>query len=263
MRKYWAFYKTSITRTIAYRGTLLMWLTCNFISLATIMAVWFSAANTKSLGGYTFPQLTTYYILGIVVGWAINWNTFASMKQKIKKGDLATELVKPVSPVGLTFVWEAAFRSICFLFGLAGTIVVGIILSKYLAVPTISNAFLVLPFSFAMAIAIQALLGVCLAMFSFWLTDTESLSALRWIGLEIFGGTGLPLSFIPLFFQPLIRVLPFRYMYSFPMEIIFGKVNNQELIIGLCWQAFWVVALYLLHKILWHQGLKAYVSVGH
>lgn len=262
MRKYWAYYKTSITQTIAYRGTLLMWLTCNFISMATIIAVWFSASNRNSLGGYTFHQLITYYVIGIAVGWAINWNTFPGLKQKIKKGDLASELVKPISPVGLTFVWEAAFRSVCLVIGLVGTILVGALLLKYLSFPVMSANVFILLFSFGMAIAIQALMGVCLAMFSFWLTDVESLSALRWIGLEILGGTGLPLSFIPVYFQPLLKVLPFRYMYSFPMEIIFGKVNSTELVVGLCWQLFWVAALFLSHKLLWRQGLKSYVSVG-
>lgn len=262
MRKYWAYYKTSITQTIAYRGTLLMWLTCNFISMATILAVWFSASNRNNLGGYPFHQLITYYVIGIVIGWAINWNTFPSLKQKIKKGDLAAELVKPISPVILTFTWEAAFRTVCLIFGLVGTIVVGALLSKFISFPTMSANVIVLFISFAMAIAIQSLMGVCLAMFSFWFTDTESLSALRWIGLEIIGGTGLPLSFIPTLFQPLVRILPFRYMYSFPMEIIFGRVNSQELVVGFCWQLFWVIALFLAHKLLWRQGLKSYVSVG-
>lgn len=240
----------------------MMWLFCNFISMVTILAVWFSASNHHLLGGYTFSQLTTYYVLEIVVGWTINWNTFPSMKQKIKKGDLAAELIKPLSPVSLTFTWEAAFRTICFIFGLFGTLIAVCLLYKYLYFPTISVSPIILIASFAMAIAIQSLLGICLAMFSFWFTDVEALSSLRWIGLEIFGGTGLPLSFIPAIFQPLIKMLPFRYMYSFPMEIIFNKVDNQELIAGLLIQFLWLVILYLIHKLLWNKGLKVYVSVG-
>lgn len=263
MRKYWVHYCQSISQTLAYRGSLLLWLIGNLLSIMTGIAVWLSASNNGVLGGYTLSRLITYSIVGIFIGWAINWNPFPGIKEQIKKGDIAALLIKPISFVGSSFTWEAGWRTVCMAVGLIGTLLASIVLSKYLSFPPMSKIILLLPLALILGTLIQFSFGVCLGLLAFWFTEIEAIASLRWIGLEILGGAAIPISFIPQIFQPLIKILPFRHMYSFPMEILFGKVTSgNDLLLGFLMQIFWLITFFIIYKIMWQRGLKVYVSVG-
>lgn len=263
MKKYWVYYKSGLQQTLAYRGPLLIWLVCNLLSMATGIAIWFSAANNQTLGGYSLPQLVTYYVIGIMVGWAINWNPFPGLSGQISQGNLSINLVKPVSPVGLSFTWEASWRTISLFIGLFGTLLSAFFLRNYLDFPIIGlTAIFVLP-SLILATILSFWFGVCLALLAFWFTRIESLAGIRWILLSVLGGSAIPISFIPAGFQTMVKFLPFRYMYSFPMEIVFNKTNSLEaLIFGFSTQIAWVLIFILLYKFLWAKGLKLYTAIG-
>lgn len=262
MRKYWVYYKTGMAQVMAYRGSLLVWLVCNFISLATGVAVWLSVSNRGVLGGYTISQLITYYVLGIFIGWTINWNPFPGTKKEIKSGSIAATLVKPVSFLGQRAMWEASWRSVSMVFGLGGTLVAGFVLAEHISLPNIGSNLFLLGISFVLATSLQFMLGMCLALLAFWFTEIEGLASMRWIALEVLGGMAIPLGFIPQSFVLMVKLLPFRYMYSFPMEIIFAKVSGADLFKGLILQTIWLAIFIVIYRLMWERGLKAYVSIG-
>jgi ABC-2 type transport system permease protein len=57
-------------------------------------------------------------------------------------------------------------------------------------------------------------------------------------------------------------VLPFRWLVSFPIELVSGRLTPGEAFIGLGAQAGWLVACYFLMRIVWRAGVKVYSAVG-
>ncbi len=69
MRKYWAFYKAGLQKMFVYRGPMIIWVIGNVLSFLTIVGVILSSQSGETLGGYTKPELITYYLIGIFFGW--------------------------------------------------------------------------------------------------------------------------------------------------------------------------------------------------
>jgi ABC-2 type transport system permease protein len=97
---------------------------------------------------------------------------------------------------------------------------------------------------------------------AFWLTETDALHSLLWAGLFIGGGQGIPLSFFSASVRGVLEMLPFAYIFSFPLEIFSGKLSVEEMIFGILKQLAWILLLALLYKFLWKRGTRAYQSFG-
>ena len=102
-----------------------------------------------------------------------------------------------------------------------------------------------------------------MALLAFWFTKVDTLDALFWAGRIIFGGQVVPISFLPGIFKTLAYALPFRYMFSFPLEIYFNKLDSLQLISGLIMQIIWIMIFLLSYKVLFSRGVKAYESYGN
>ncbi len=71
-----------------------------------------------------------------------------------------------------------------------------------------------------------------------------------------------PIVLLPAGMQQLAIVLPFRYMLSFPVEILAGQLEGSAIWTGLAIQAAWLLLALALCVGLWRAGLRRYSAVG-
>ena len=57
-------------------------------------------------------------------------------------------------------------------------------------------------------------------------------------------------------------VLPFRWAFGFPIEVIIGPISDGELAAGLAMQAAWLAALVVLIRVVWRRGVRRFAAVG-
>jgi ABC-2 type transport system permease protein len=62
--------------------------------------------------------------------------------------------------------------------------------------------------------------------------------------------------------QELAIALPFRYMVAFPVEVLVGQLDRNELWTGFAFQAGWLFVAWVLFHLLWRAGLRRYSAVG-
>lgn len=264
MRKYWAFYQVQIKNAFEYRGASVIWRLSNLITLITFAFVWLSAESHGLIAGMQKSELITYYLLGIFLSSFVFWYPAMGMKEEINDGGISSKyLIKPVS-----YYWSKLFQDLGWhtfspLLGIL-TLMIGVVLFKdYVVINlslqlisiTIISAFLggILCFN------ISYLLGVL----AFYTTEIEASSHILWIGMAIAGGEGIPVRFFHGWLFNLIAALPFRYIFSFPLEIYFGKLSQSEIFQGFAIQLFWILIFYLIGQIVWKAGLKTYTSYGN
>jgi len=75
-------------------------------------------------------------------------------------------------------------------------------------------------------------------------------------------GQFAPLTLLPSPVQVLAYILPFRWLISYPVELISGRLTPNEAFIGLGAQVAWLVVSYVLFRIVWRAGVKVYSAVG-
>lgn len=262
MKKYWQFFRTNIQVTLTYRGPILVWILGDLISMLTLIAVWLSVSAAGQIGGYTRNELITYYIVALFLQWLNGWFPFYGVVDDIKSGSILFVLAKPYSYYWQKFMDDFGWHILSMWVGLAVSVVVGLVFRQYFVFNL--SFFTLILFAIAVVLSVFVCFGLnfCLALFSFWFTQVWALNSLYWMARNFLGGQALPISFIPGVFFDLAKLLPFRYMFSFPLEIYFNKLSNMEIIVGYGLQIFWAVVLYRFYQFIWNRGRRAYTAFG-
>ncbi len=258
MRKYWAFYKARIQRTLIYRGNMILFRISSTLLLITLIAVWLASNTNGSIGGYTKDQLITYYLAGSILNSIVFWWSAMNIKEEIKSGEIGAKfLSKPISYYWEKFFEEFGWHSLAPIFAIISVLPVALIVKTNLQIPNIN--FLVLIMAIFLGSVLFFNMASCLGLLSFWFTETGSMGTLIWSGSFLLGGQAVPLSFFGQY-RKLIDLLPFRYVYSFPLEIFLGRTDG--LFQGFGVQIFWLIIFGLLFKVLWIKGVKRYSAFG-
>lgn len=265
MRKYLAFFKNQFSATIYYRGSILVWIFSNLVFLTVIVSVWLSASSTQSLGGYSVSELIGYYLVGFFLHWVVNWLPFYSTADEIKSGEIvASTLTKPFSFYWRKFSEEAGWHAFAIILGLTMTLILAVVFQHQQLIAFEFSWNMLFWALIAVVLAIFSVFGfsLCLGLLAFWFTEVWTVDTLFWAGRNFLGGWYLPISFFPGVFQTIIKILPFRYLFSFPLEIFFNKLSLKEIILGIIISLFWILFFILLYRVMWERGRKAYTSFG-
>jgi len=60
----------------------------------------------------------------------------------------------------------------------------------------------------------------------------------------------------------LVELTPLKFLAYFPAAVLLGKIQGQELAIGLAVEALWVVFFILLSRVLFFYGTRRYSAYG-
>lgn len=263
LKKYIAFYRLSFENTVVYRGSILVWVLINAFYLVIIVNLWLSSSSGATIGGYLKNELITYYVVALFLRWLVFWLPSYDIAREIKTGEIVSStLIKPVSFFWKKMSEELGWHLIGPIFGIMGSLILAFLFRNYLVLEfSLSKTLIFIP-AIALAILLTFISSLCLGLLGFWFTEIWAIDSLYWAGRELLSGQWIPLSFIPGVFQTLARLLPFRYMFSFPLEIFFGKLSGVEIIQGMAGGIIWFAVFVLIYKIMWQKGRRAYTAFG-
>ena len=108
------------------------------------------------------------------------------------------------------------------------------------------------PGALALAWALRFFWGYWLALLAFWATRADALLA----------GQVSPTALLPGALRNLARVLPFRYMVGFPVEVLTEQLDYATMLTGFALQVGWLTIALALFTIMWREGLRRYTAVG-
>jgi ABC-2 type transport system permease protein len=70
------------------------------------------------------------------------------------------------------------------------------------------------------------------------------------------------LGLFPHWLQQIASVLPFRWMLSFPVELVLGRLTPLQALEGLGAQVVWVILSLALIRFVWRAAVRVYSAVG-
>ena len=254
----------NIQNALTYRGPMLIWIISNLVTLIMFVSLWLSSQMTgQDIVGYSKNQLVTYYVYGLLLQWIVGWFPFYWLKNEIKNGDIiGTTLSKPVIYYWKNFFIELGWHVVSIWPGLLAMLIMGNILHSYFLYSMTLIQIIEVVFAIVIAIFITYTTSVCMALSAFWLTHVDALDGFFWASRSILGGEGIPVALFPVGLLSIIKILPFRYMYSFPLELALGKLSTSEVIFGFVAGLTWIFILTVIYKIMWEKGTKTYTSAG-
>lgn len=264
MKVYATLWRVGFQDAIQYRAEGFIWFLFDVIPPLMMLAFWNTAYEaTSSVAGYTLPAMLAYTIGVMVLRNLVSSHVEWDIDYCIRQGALSNYLVRPINVWVIWLLPDSAWRVWRTLMVSPLLVLAIVTLAPTLERPptgTLELGALVL--SLALAYLICFILKLCLGCSGFWLTDVGSVALLYEVLVYLFGGILIPLDLLPEIVQTIARLLPFQYIYSFPLSVLLGRTQGMSLLAGLLVQVVWLLALLALARGLWRAGLTRYEAVG-
>ena len=256
IKAYWA-------RALQYRAQILVWVLSSSLPLVMMM-VWLTIAEQQADGtvnGFGRADFIRYFLaitfMRRMTGVWFIWD----LDRDIRLGALSAHLLRPLNPLHHYFVRTViAIRPVQFLI-IAPPVALAVWLTGVQYDWGIGTVLLMFAAAFCASLVeffAQAVIG----MLAFWMTQATSVAEGWFFIRSLFSGWIIPLAMFPEVMQGHFTYLPFRYMLSFPVEIIMGGATTADIALGFAVQWVWILLFFALYRLLWRNGLKQYSAVG-
>ena len=114
----------------------------------------------------------------------------------------------------------------------------------------------------AVSFLIGYLLSAAITSLAFWTTRVYSIHEFYFALILLFSGQFVPLPLMPKVIQDIAQYLPFQLLLYFPVQLILGKLNTNQIVQGYIMAGVWLAVSILLFNWVWRNGVKRFSAVG-
>lgn len=219
----------------------------------------YQTQNVTEIGGINFSQMIFYYVLVSCV-YQMTRPDMGMILREIYEGSLTKFLVYPTSFFGFKF---AAHLAHMILVLLQLVVAVGLYLFFFeLENPIVASNLALGLVALIIAGFLFFIMMACLELLSFWFESAWALCIMLDFVIGLMGGRILPLELFPSWLKILNEYLPFRYLVSFPVEVIQGTLSQNQLVFGFGVSIIWCFMITLLAHTIWNRGSYQYTGTG-
>ena len=250
-------------RQTAYRLAMFAGLATNLVFGFIRAAILFAAVESAGgeLAGYTAGTISAYVWLSQGLIGAIQLNGSAEIGDRIRTGDVAVDLTRPVD-VQTWHLAEDLGRAAYTLIPrglpsvLVGALTVGMVM------PTTVMPYLLGAVSIIIGVAISFYCRYAVNIVGFWLMDTRGVRSLYMVVSTFLAGLYVPVAMFPGWLHALALATPFPSILQVPINVISGQVTGPEAYGVVLMQLVWLVATCALGRVLTNAGRTKLVVQG-
>lgn len=259
---YAAQFRTSLATMFQYRAALVIWLISQVLDPVIYLIVWstVAVASGGSVGGYTSGDFAAYFLLLTVVNHLTYTWIMWEYEYRVRGGTLSAALLRPVHPIHADIADNLSSKVVSTPGILLATLILGVIFR-----PTFHfTGWAVAAFIPAVALAffVRFFVEWTLALASFWTTRVNAINQMYFVATLFLSGQLAPLSLLPPAVRTVAAILPFRWMVSFPIELLQGNLTPRQTLTGFAAQAVWIGLGLLFLRLTWRAGVRVYSAVS-
>jgi ABC-2 type transport system permease protein len=266
MNRFFELYATMTRVELAvkmqYRVDIVLWLIGFVFEPVIYLVVWanVAAARGGEISGYRAADFAAYYLTFMLVRQLTTAPGPHHMAYIIRSGYMTSLLLRPVHPAHQDFAEGIAHKLVSFpplllLIALMLTLFEINLRPPLWAIP----AFLL---ALALAWLLRFLFQWTFGMIAFWTTQIDGLWSAYVTLQTMLGGFLAPIALLPAPMQVVATLLPFRWIFGFPVEVLLGRLSPEQVMIGLIVQGMWVSVSYIALRVLWRTAVRYYSAVG-
>lgn len=241
--------RTAFRSLVAHQVSFLFGLLATAFAVLSMLYLWRAVLAGGELHGFDWPHMRAYLLVSFVAGSLVSSYVDYRMAGRIREGDVAMDLVKPVGYQGARFAEALGFAVYELGTGLLVAVVAAL---TFGGVPGPARGQ-VLVFAVSALLVMPLRFGIVYmsGLLVFWTQNYIGVQAARIAVVTLCSGALVPLAFLPVWAQTVLTYLPFAGMASTPALVYAGLLGGGEAWRAVAVQAFWAVALWVLARGLW------------
>ena len=261
LRKWKAVFAVYFQDGIAYRASGVIWIITDLVTAVTMPLVWASATRSGSIAGYNSGDFVAYYLALFGISSFVTSHIMWELAMEIKEGQFTVALLRPISFYTFTFIRNLTWRIMRTMLAVPFLILLVIAYRDYLG-----GVHLHWGWEFWAALICGHLVSITfvlmMSMLALFVQEAQAIFELYYVPHMFLSGYLFPIAVLPEWARTLSQIFPFYFTTGAPTEILIGRVSGEGVprVIGM--QLLWIVAFFLLAKVLWRKGLKHYTAVG-
>jgi ABC-2 type transport system permease protein len=223
----------------------------------------FATQAREVIGGFHFEGMVVYYVAVLLVGKLTRGREFeGAVSDDIYQGGLNRYIVFPVPYLPFKYAQHiGAMLPSVVQFVLFGVVTLLLLDLAPELRPTAGRLAMALGAA-ALANLLHFLMSFPVQAVAFWADNVWSLEVARRLIVSFLGGYMLPLSVFPDWALPVLEVLPFRFLFDFPVRALLGQLTVGSWALGLLVTAGWCGVFAVIARIVWKRGSLQYTGIG-
>lgn len=258
---YVAFAAKAFAREATYRMEVFTNVGSMIVRLYLMKAVWSAlyAHNALPPSGVPLHAVLTYTCLALLMSLVLEIDGTRSIREKIREGTIATDLMKPIS-LPLYFFSDGVGMTLLHALLLVPALILSLtIVHIDVPAPPVLAAF---AFSFLLGYLVNFTLNFLMNCSAFWTLEGFAAQLMvRWVS-DLLSGQIVPLIFFPGILQRIVLALPFAAIYSTPLLIYVGTILPGDYARAFALQIAWLAVFSLLSTIVWRAAQRRVVVQG-
>jgi len=262
MKKYWLIFRLSWQNALTYRLNFVMWRVRSIIGFLASYLFWLAIVNSnQNIAGYNPSLLLTYIFVSAFLRNLVLSNVSYGACVEIAGGDLSNYLIKPLGYFKYWLTRDLADKALNLSFFSVEIIIFYLILKPQIVLT--QHLWLFLAISFLAAL-LYFFLSFLISTYAFWHPEHNGwpFRFLFIMLLDFLSGSSIPLDIFPPQIVKIFQVLPFSYLVFYTNQIWLNRVNTNQIINIFLITSFWLIAFYLIFRLVWRRGLKNYSAYG-
>src|SRR3989338_1574219 len=264
MKKYWTIFRVELENTIAFRGPAFIWMLFDLLWIVVYPFIWVFVIRAQGgeIQGWNVTAIIFYFVFMAAMNNFILMHPEVHVGDEIYTGRFSNYIVKPLSYLANAFIHETAWKVVRTILFVPILFLLIFIILRLGGFTIHANQ---VPFAILvalLAVPIYFLSAFIIGLTSFWLEDSSIARTIFWTTSGLFGGQYAPFELMPRFLDRIASALPFKYAIYFPLRVASQTMSSAEILRGVLMQVIWMIALFILAKLVWKKGLTRYSAVG-
>lgn len=253
--------RAAIQRQAQYRGAAFISVLGFLIEPIVYLIVWRTVAEQAGpINGYGVEQFTSYYIVWTLVRVFNLALSPGAWDWWVRSGRIANDLLHPVNPYPRQIAGMAGAKVVWIALWIPVAVFLTILFRPDFS-PNLLEGSVFLVAAWAGYVIRFNILWV-LGLISFWTTRAQALIEVV-IAMELLlSGRLVPMAIMPEWVQRVSAVLPFKWSFEFPIEILIGQLSTSEIWRGLAMQAGWTALTLAAIALVWRKAIRKFTAVG-
>jgi len=241
---------------MVYRWSALFSITGSVLYIAINLMLWrFLYRDTPEMVSY----MTKYTIVSNIIGMFYARGIAGRIGGKVSSGAFVTDLIRPINFFSMS--WQMEFAGICSNLLLRGLPVI-LVYSPFLIMNAGYYNILMVLYAIALGHVLFLLIYALLGFSAFILIEIWPFGRLLDDTIRLLAGGFIPLAILPGFIRKIAYVLPFRFLYTFPLELLFGTADMNVLYENFVVLTVWICVFVALNVVMYRFALRKAVVQG-